>query len=195
MSGRGWHVDERITRTVAILLRCPGLLVPETMWAGKLFLEESGNPAKQMAVRRSFAKANGGKAIAPPPSVINALTVGMTTVLPLTGQITEVGTPMTPTPPPMTPTLPAGGMQTTQTWAKPNQKLIRKSAVGMQKFWINKLEALDHAKLAPKRATRWYAQEKDKPGGLSLLQIAKKVKQEYDGFGPSHDTIWVFRQR
>ena len=56
-------MDERITRIVAILLRCPGLLGPEAMRAGKFSLEESGNPAKQMAVRHSFAKANGGKAI------------------------------------------------------------------------------------------------------------------------------------
>ena len=182
-------MDERITLTVAILLRCPGLSVPEAMRAGKLSLEESGNPAKQMAVRRSFSKANGGKAIAPPPSVINALTVGTTTVSPLTGQITEVGTPMTPTNPPMTPTLPAGGMQTTQMRPKPKQKLIRKSAVGMQKFRISKLGASDHAKRALKRAMRWYAQEKDKPGGLSLRQIAKK---EYNGVGPSHDTIGGF---
>ncbi len=78
------------------------------------------------------------------------------------------------------------------TWTtrpKPKQKLIRKSAGGMQKFWINKLAALDHAKHALKRATRWYAQEKDKPRGLSSRQIEEKVKNEYDGIGPCHTTI------
>jgi hypothetical protein len=59
----------------------------------------------------------------------------------------------------------------------------------VQKFRINKLAASDHAKRALKRATRWYAQEKDKPGGLSLRQIEKKVKKEYDGVGPCHTTI------
>ncbi len=63
---------------------------------------------------------------------------------------------------------------------------------GMQKFWINKLAASDHAKRALKRATRWYAQEKDKPGGLSLYQIEKKVKKEYDGVGPHAATIWHY---
>ena len=43
----------------------------------------------------------------------------------------------------------------------------------MHNFRINKLAALDHAKRALKRATRLYVQEKDKPGGLSLRQIAK----------------------
>ncbi len=62
----------------------------------------------------------------------------------------------------------------------------------MQKFWINKLAALDHAKCALKRATRWYAQEKDKPGGLLLRQIEKKVKKEYNGIGPCHTIIWHY---
>jgi hypothetical protein len=46
----------------------------------------------------------------------------------------------------------------------------------MQKFRINKLAASDHAKRALKRATKWYTQEKNKPGGLSLLPIEAKVK-------------------
>ena len=90
MSGRGWHVDERIAHTVAFILRCPGLLVPEAMRACIFTLEESGNPAKQMAVHRSFAaKATNGKLVAP-PNVINELTVGTTTVLPLTDQTSTV---------------------------------------------------------------------------------------------------------
>ena len=180
-------MDERITRTVTFLLRCPGSSVPEAMRACKFSMEESVHTVNQMAVRRSFSKANGGKAIDPPPNVIKALTVGTTTVSPLTNPTTAVGTPMTPRTPPMTPT--------TTMRPKPKQKLMRKSTVGMQKFRINNLEAPDHAKRALKRATRWYAQEKDKPGGLSLLQIAKKVKKEYDGVGPSHDMIGGFRRR
>jgi len=84
-------------------------------------------------------------------------------VLPMTNPTYVVGghlstRPMTPMP--MTP--------------KPKQKLIRKLASGMQKFWINRLAASDHAKRALKRATRLYAQEKDKPGGLPLREIEKK---------------------
>ena len=84
---------------------------------------------------------------------------------------------------------------TTTMQPETKQKLMRKSTVGMQKFRINNLEASDHAKRALKRAMRWYAQEKDKPDGLSLRQIAKKVKKEYDGVGPSHNTIGRFWQQ
>jgi hypothetical protein len=65
----------------------------------------------------------------------------------------------------------------TTTRPKPKPKLIRKSAGGMQKFRINKLATSDHAKRVLKRATRLYAQEKDKPGGLSLRQIEKKLRK------------------
>jgi hypothetical protein len=188
-------VDVRITHTMAYLLWCPWLLVPEAMRACKFTLDESASRSKQMAIRRSFAKSTAGKLV-PPPDVIDAATAAMTTVSPLTNQTSAVrGPPSTPTMPrtpttqrmsPRTPTTP-GGMRTTR--PKPKQKLIRKLAGGMQKFQINKLAALDHAKSAFKRATRWYAQEKDKTGGLLLLQIEKKAKKEYDGVGPCHTTI------
>jgi hypothetical protein len=64
-------VDVRIAHTVAYLLRCPRSSVPEVMRACKFSLEESGNPAKQMAVRRSFAKATVGKLV-PPSDVIDS---------------------------------------------------------------------------------------------------------------------------
>ena len=97
---------------------------------------------KQMEVRRSFAKATGGKAVALSPNVIDA-TVGTLKVLPLTNQTTAVrglGTPMTLTTPPMTTTTPPttptalttpGGTQTT--WPRPKQKLIKKSVGEQQK--------------------------------------------------------------
>ena len=142
MSGRGLRMDERIARTVPILLQCPGLSVPEVMRACKFSLDESINIMKQMEVRQSFAKATGGNAVALSPNVIDT-TVGTLKVLPLTNQTTAVrccGTPMTPTTPPMTtstpprtPTAPTtpGGTQTTR--PKPKQKLIRKSVGALQK--------------------------------------------------------------
>ena len=99
MSGRGRCVDERVAHTVAFLLRCPGSSVPEAMRACKYTLEEIGDPAKQMVIRRSFAKATGGTAKTPPPNVIDALTVGTTTVSPLTNHTSTVGHPSTPTSP------------------------------------------------------------------------------------------------
>ena len=59
----------------------------------------------------------------------------------------------------------------------------------MQKVRVNKLAMSDFEKRALKRATRWYAREKNIPGGLSSYQIEKKVKQEYGGIGPHAATI------
>ena len=161
MSGRGRQVDKRIAQTVSYLLRCPRSSVPEAMRACKYTLDESSHPTLQMAIRRSYAKATGGK-LKSPPEIIDKYSAATTTVSPMTNPTSVVGghpsTPMTPMP--MTP--------------KPKQKLIRKSARGMQKFRINRLAASDHAKRALKRATRLYAQEKDKPGGLSLRQQQRR---------------------
>jgi hypothetical protein len=40
-----------------------------------------------------------------------------------------------------------------------------------------------------KRATSWYAREKEKPDGLSSYVISKKVKVKFDGVGPSAQTL------
>ena len=89
-------MDERIAHTVTFLLRCPGSTVPEAMRACKFSLEESLHPAKQMAVRRSFAKASAGKAVAPPDVIVAAATATTTTVSPLTNQTSAVRGPSTP---------------------------------------------------------------------------------------------------
>jgi hypothetical protein len=65
MLGRGQCVEVHSAHTVAYLLRCPRSLVLEAMRVCKFSLEESGNPAKQMALRRSFSKATGGKLVPP----------------------------------------------------------------------------------------------------------------------------------
>ena len=72
---------------------------------------------------------------------------------------------------------------------KPKPRLIRKSSRAMQKARVNKLEQSDFAKRALKRATKWYAREVKKPGGLSSYEIAALVKKEYDGVGPHAATI------
>jgi len=54
---------------------------------------------------------------------------------------------------------------------------------------ISSRRRTDHAKCALKRATKWYAKEKNKTGGLSSLQIEAKVKKEFDGVGPHAATI------
>ena len=69
-------MDVRIAHTVAYLLRCPRLSVPEEMQACKFTLDESASRSKQMTIRRSFAKkATGGKLVltlrvlAPSPNI------------------------------------------------------------------------------------------------------------------------------
>jgi hypothetical protein len=79
-------MDKRIAHTVAFLLWCPLLLVPEAMRACKYLTNESVDSAKQMAVCRAYAKATIGKGKAPPSNVTNASTVGTLTVSPLTNQ-------------------------------------------------------------------------------------------------------------
>ena len=69
MSGRGGRVDTRIAKAAAFKLRCKSVSIPEAMRACKFTLAESSNPAKQMAVRRAYEKAIGGKTKAAPASV------------------------------------------------------------------------------------------------------------------------------
>jgi hypothetical protein len=171
MSGKGRCVDKRIERTVAYLLRCPRLTVPEAMRACKFSDKESSNAGKQMAVRHAHEKAAGGKRIALPPNLINVPTAA-STVSPMTTAVTG-GTSTNS--PPSTPTTPGSTRSTRSTSRdEPKMKRIRRSSQAMQKVWINKLAMSDHSKRALKRATRWYAREKEITGGLSLYEIEKK---------------------
>ena len=55
---------------------------------------------------------------------------------------------------------------------------------------MNKFDLSDHNKRAFKWATSWYDWELQKgKAGLSLYKIAKRVKLEFDGAGPSAQTI------
>jgi len=61
VSGSRRREDARIGRAAEFLLRCQGAKVPEAMRAVKFTLKESANATKQMAVRRTYAKAIGGR--------------------------------------------------------------------------------------------------------------------------------------
>ena len=54
---------------------------------------------------------------------------------------------------------------------------------------MNKLAMSDYEKRALKKATRWYAREKNITGGLLSYQIEKKIKAEFGGVGPHATTI------
>ena len=108
MSGKGWCVDKCIECTVAYLLRCPNSTVPEAMRACKFSDKESSNAGKQMALRRTHEKADGGKRKALPPNLINAPTVG-STMSPMTTAVS--GGTSTNSPPSM-PTTPVSTRST-----------------------------------------------------------------------------------
>jgi hypothetical protein len=143
MSGRGGRADQRIAKAVAFKLRCPDARIPEAMLASKFTVVESQNPAKQMAVRRAYEKATGGKTKASCPNLVDLSTAGTSTVSPLTIQTTSAyamtSQELSLSPPSMPPT-PGGSLLMR---SKPKAKLIRKNSQEMQKVRINKLSKWD----------------------------------------------------
>jgi hypothetical protein len=118
-------MDNRIRHAEAFKLRCKEASIPKVLHACKFTLEESSNPAKQMAVCCAYEKAIGGNQRAP-PVVIGALIAGTTlTVSPLTNQtgatpsIAVITVNDQLSSPPLMPTTP-GNKQT-----RPRPKLIR----------------------------------------------------------------------
>jgi hypothetical protein len=171
MSGIGGCADKCMAATVAYILKCPVSTAPQVMRACKFSDKESKNAGKQMAVRRARDKAMAGKKRAFPPNVINALTVGKKSVSPLTTAVTRDTTPSTPTMPSSTRSTRSSPRLAKQ---KPMPKLIRRNSWAMQKVRVNKLTIGDFEKHVLKRATKWYARERNRPGGLSSYQIKKK---------------------
>jgi len=152
------------------------------MRAVKFTLKESANATKQMAVRRAYTKAIGGKKKSPLQVSVDP-SANISTLSPLTE------------PTPTTRTTSTAQLETTPPHPdgvvvqKPKPRQIRRTASGMQKWRLNKFDAASHAKQAFKRATSWYSKELEKSNGLSSYQISKKVKIEFDGVGPSATTL------
>jgi hypothetical protein len=173
----------RIAHAVAFLLRCQGAKVPEAMRAVKFTPEESSDPTKQQAVRRAYTKAIGGKKKSPLPVSVDTM-ANTSYISPMTEPTSTTRTsaaPLETTPPPE-----RDGDSITR---KPKPRQIRKTASAMQKWRVNKFDATQHKKRAFKRATSWYAQELEKSKGLSSYQVSKRVKIEFDGVGPSAQTL------
>jgi len=175
-------VDKRIANAAAFKLRCQSASIPEAMRASKFSLAESSNPAKQMAVRRAYEKAIGGKTKAAPATVSLFSTTSGSSL-----------SPMTESPRTASTTSEAVGTQTPEReiQAKPKARQIRHTATGMQKWRVNKFDLAEHGKRAFKRATSWYDKEVQTKGkdGLSSYEVAKRVKVEFSGAGPSARTI------
>jgi hypothetical protein len=113
------------------------------------------------------------------------------------GTITLTGSSLSPlTESPRTKLTAKTGMQTperhddVEIQLKSKARQIRNTASGMQKWRVNKFDSSDHNKRAFKRATSWYDRELQKgKAGLSSYEIAKRVKLEFGGAGPSARTI------
>ncbi len=69
-------MDKRIAKAAAFKMRCRDASIPEAMRASKFTLAESSNPAKQMAVRRAYEKAIGGKTTAPATFSVSTTSTG-----------------------------------------------------------------------------------------------------------------------
>ncbi len=164
MSGKGGHKDKSIAQAAAFKMRCRDASIPEAMRACKFTLAKSSNPAKQMAVRRAYEKAIGGKTKAP-TTVLVATTSTGSSLSPLTESQTKTSTAET-------------GMQTPERreiQLKPKARQIQHTASGMQKWRVNKFDLSDHDKRAFKRAMSWYDWELQKgKAGLSSYEISKK---------------------
>ncbi len=171
MSGRGGHADKRIATTVAFILKCPASTVPQAMRACKFSDKESKHPGLQMAVRRARDKALAGKKRPPPPSVTISVTrSGKKSMSPLTGSTAAPAPSSPPTP---------GSTRSTRSSPrlekeKPKEKVIRRNSRAMQKVRVNKLAMSDFAKRALKRATKWYARERNIPVVCHRIKSKKK---------------------
>ena len=142
MSGRGGNKDGRVAHAVAFLLRCQGAKVPEAMRAVKFTLKESLNTTKQMAVRRAYTKAIGGKTKSP-FSVSVDVAANTLSLSPLTEPTPTTRTSvsqmeMTPSP------RPARDGDSIVRKPKPKPRQIQKTASGMQKWRVNKFDASHH---------------------------------------------------
>ncbi len=146
MSRKGGRADPRVERTVAYLLRCPRSTVPEAMRASKFSLAENSHPTKQMAVRRAYGKASGGKTKPPPTNLVETSTAGTLTVSPLTNSLQRQQAASSQI---STPRRSHGGSQSPK--LKPKPRLIRRNSRAMQKARVNKLAQSDFAKLAIRR--------------------------------------------
>ena len=170
-------MDKLIAKADAFKMRCRDASIPEAMRASKFTLAESSNPAKQMAVRRAYEKAIGGKTTAPATFLVATTSTG-SSLLPLTES-------------PRTKSSATTGMQTpderhddVEIQLKPNSRQIRNTASGMQKWRVNIFDSSDHNKRAFKRAMSWYDRELQKgKAGLSSYEIAKRVKVSDDWEG------------
>ena len=189
MSGRGGHVDKHIAKATAFKLHCQRASIPEAMRASTFSLAKSSNPAKQMAVRRAYEKAIGGKTKAAPAIVL------LLTVLLLSTTSSSSLSPMTE-PLRTKSTAKCVGMQTPEheIQAKPKARQIQHTVTGMQKWQVNKFNLSEHSKRAFKRAMSWYDQDQQtatEVKALAILDAKASFFEENDYKGVSVSELTV----
>ncbi len=170
MSGKGRRKDKCIANAVAFKIRCQGASIPEVMRATKLTLKKSEDTAKQMAVRCAYQRAVTTNSNAPSAVLVNRssslLSLLTDTVV---ASSAAAATSVSSTRDSTTPRSPCMPLVVVP---QPKEKLIQKTTRAMQKHRVSKLAKLKHMKSALKRASTWYAREKDKSDGLSSYEIA-----------------------
>ena len=137
---------------VSLLLNGLGLNVPEAMCAVRFLDAQASNPILQQLVCRLYPKTLGSgtytlaSSLSPPPSI---------------GFATSVKSPFSSVSSPSYP--------------PPKDKQIRKTSTGQQQDRSNKKHQKNHHKLAHKRATTIYAEEKVKSNGKSAEVVCTEV--------------------
>ena len=170
--------DHCYAKTISILKAHPMLKLPSAMYLARFTEEECKDRSIQMRVRRlippsskitsSPLKPDGTtpQTIESAVSSLTEDTFGGTSSSSQSDSIS--GRSLFPAP-------------------KPSQE--RMTATTKQQQRAGKLAITIHKKRAHKRATSWYAKEKEKENGLAAESICKKKREEFDGHGPSARTI------
>ena len=166
--------DRRYAMTVSLLKAHPTLKLPSAMYLARFTEEECKDRSIQMRVRRLI-----------PPSAVTTHSSSDETMTPKTIESSVSSlTADTSSPSELTNSLHGKALFPAP---KPSQE--RKTATAKQQQRAGKATIKNHKKRAHKRATSWYAKEKEKENGLAAETISKKVKEEFDGHGPSARTI------
>ena len=187
MSGLGSSTDPCKKKTLSLLKEHPKLKLPSAMCLAQFPEEECRDRAIQTRVWHqlpSKPKAANNQECLP---LVSAGVVSRTNInlMPTTAvsSLTDEDT------------INAASSATTKLFPPSTKYQERKTATSKQKSRIEKSGLKLCKKCAHKWVTLWYAKEKGKKDGLSAEVIAKKVKEESGGDGPSARTIlWYVNQ-
>ena len=149
--------DAWVQYAVRLLLRNPDINVPEAMRGAQFNGNQSVDKALCARVRRLHAKKLSEQQKArPPPNLVSVTSSGDVSSMSEASTVPQARS----IPPPIS-------------------KQIRKTTSQSQQARVNKKAKTNHEKTAFKRATIRYAQEKEKPKGLTVQEVCDEVKEDY----------------